>query len=258
MWQENVPFAEALIIASEKYASAIPFPVRPIVKKPPRILTPMSSDSAEYFHKRLRDKRLWFQNRGLTDETIDREMLGYDGKAFVIPVWSKDRKLMTLRFRRDDKVSEDGSKYWGMSGRNDVILYNESALSLVRDWGLVVICEGELDCLRLYQEGVPAISSTNGAAAFSPEMAEKIDEIKPRIVVVAYDQDEEGLPNSARVARLFGKRGRVVRWPLDFAKDVSELLGRISAEEFVVMIEQAEPPRTVKQFWNFMKSEMWR
>lgn len=264
-WREGLDtsrdFDRLCAIIEERYVGVVaPPPASSQRRERPEV---MPRGVAEYMHGRLGERRAWFRGRGLTDATIDRELLGYDVKAYSIPVWSSAGELLTIRFRRDDVAfgpeAETCAKYWGMYGRNDALLYNAKALELVEDWRLAVLCEGELDALRLYQEGLPALSATNGVGAFDESMAGVVKAHHPEKVIVAYDQDEPGRLNAMRVAAMFGLRGRVARWPKEWGKDVTDALRRRPLEEFLITLLAAEPPQRVEAYWRAtLRGVAWR
>jgi len=208
--------------------SRVPVARRP-VEKPNRV-TPMDSDVAKKYHDSLGERRQWYRDRGLGDGIIDGQLLGYNGRAFTIPVWYPTGQLLTIRFRRDDSLGSSGPKYWGIEGRNDTLLFNQGAL---RDNSrMAVICEGELDCLRLWQEGISAVSSTNGTGG----MLSLWERIKPLFrcehIVVAFDQDESGrkagrelirMINSRSIRSVSHRRAVVLKWNRKLGKDVTEL-----------------------------------
>ena len=264
-WREGLDdFGKILEITAEKYVGFVaPPPSLSVPSRAREPLAPLPTEVAEYMYRRLGARREWFHARGLTDETIDREMLGYDRRAFSIPVWSETGELLTLRFRRDDDVLGDEaemySKYWGMTGRNEVLLYNPMALALVADWGWVVITEGELDALRLYQEGLPAVSATNGAGAFDESLVSQVEKVRPAKVVVGYDQDERGRVNGIRVARMFGRRGRVARWPREWGKDPTDVLKHRPIDDLVVCFMKAQWPTSLEKAWHdTLRNGVWR
>lgn len=185
----------------------------------------MKSDIVQKYHSNLGRKRQWYHDRGLTDEIIDSQLLGYDGRAFTIPVWHPCGQLLTIRFRRDDLLSINGPKYWGIEGHNKTLLYNEIAMSGASS---VVICEGELDCLRLWQEGVPAISSTNGVHG----MLRIWREVKCacKFFIIAFDQDDMGREAAKKLRRMINgtckhspPRSTILKWNIKLGKDVTEL-----------------------------------
>lgn len=232
-------------------------------KRPKKRVKAIPSEVARYYHGRLRDRRQFFYDRGLTDQTIDLAQLGYDRHAFSIPVWSRSGDLVTLRFRRDDLALGDEAptlpKYWGMEGRNDALLYNLQAMDLVDVWGFVVICEGELDALRLYQEGLPAISAINGVNGLDDELVNQVREFDPPKVIVAYDQDDAGRINGIRVAQSFGMRGKVATWPKEWGKDATDVLQGREVEEFVECLLNAQEPSHLDRYWRMtLRNGVWR
>ena len=78
-----------------------------------------------------------------------------------IPVKDKDGKLLgykyrNLNFNKDDPNSNKFRFDLGLK----VSLFNVSSLTPgVKE---VVYCEGEIDCIRLNQEGITAVSGTGG------------------------------------------------------------------------------------------------
>jgi len=151
------------------------------------------------------------------------------------------------------------SKYWGMAGRNEVYLYNARALQLVEVWRFVVICEGELDALRLYQEGIPAVSATNGVGAFHGGLVKEVRVWDPDRVVVAYDQDEQGRVHGIRVARMFGIKGKVATWPREWGKDVTDVLLSRSVEDLVMRLMEADWPSRLEKDWvSTLRNGVWR
>jgi hypothetical protein len=168
----------------------------------------------------------WLLARGITLETAEDVHLGHDGNRYVIPIFDADMKLIALRYRRDDAyLDESYPKYMGMKGRNGLYLYPEWLIE--RDTRkFLVICEGELDALRLWQEGYPAVSATNGAGQ-AHKLPALIRERWPRIhtLCVATDQDEPG-EEAARLtiaaAEGLGMKAMRLRW--EEGKDVTEAL----------------------------------
>jgi DNA primase len=190
--------------------------------------TPLPRALATAYHRILlgaRAERLeWLYERGLTDASIDSFKLGHDGFRFVIPVFDKDGNLLTLRYRRDDVYqSEQRPKYSGLPGRNGFYVYPEWRL---RDETWVMVCEGELDAVRCWQEGWPAVSATNGARQV-PKLIPALQELLPHLdtVLLATDSDEAGEEAANVAGRDAQARGlRVERCRWDDAKDITDAL----------------------------------
>lgn len=176
----------------------------------------------------------WLMARGLRlEDSINPNVLGYDGTAYVIPVLDGD-SVQNLRFRRDDQWGDDldedeSPKYWGLPGKNDITLYKPTIpewVSLKSD--VIHLCEGELDALRLAQEGLIAWSLTNGCRAFRSEHIAQFD---GRPVKVLYDQDAAGRAAATRVSHMMACE--VITWPEVLGKDVTEFLQRWSLQAFL-------------------------
>lgn len=190
---------------------------------------------ADAFHTFLmsgrRDyRKAWLYERGLSDITLMAFTIGHDGSRFSIPVYDKKRNLMTIRYRRDDFFGKydyyenEIPKYCGTPGRNGLHLYPEWLLAEdTRDF--VVLAEGELDVLRLRQEGLPAITVTNGAGRLKhlPQLLLPYKHI--RKLYIASDRDEPGqiaANETRREAEALGFYCEFVSWDEQY-KDVTEL-----------------------------------
>jgi DNA primase len=144
---------------------------------------------------------------------------------------------------------KEGAKYWGTKGRNSVYLFNEKVLefaSLKTSDFVVAITEGELDALRLVQEGFAAVSATNGAGAFDGAFLPMFR--LARAIVVMYDQDDEGRRNADRVAKLFKSKAKVVHWDMNEGKDVTDFLKAHSISDLKKLIEKS--PRGPVRYWG--------
>ena len=236
-----------VIEAANKYVglTEAPLPTKHREVKSPFLLAPMSRTVAEYSHNNLGNKRQWFLNRGLTNDIIDSELLGYLNNAYAIPVWNAIGQLMAMRYRRDDTVNTTGNKYWGTRGRNQTFIYNQKVLTkevMLTHNNTVVICEGELDALRLWCENIPAISFTNGAGGFRPYLALPIScAIFYNVwkVIIAFDMDDEGKKEAGELAERLGNRAKILEWDPNFGKDITDLVQIMGIEYLRGLIEAA-------------------
>lgn len=202
---------------------------------------PLRPGLARLYHEHLvgpmRHRLTWLEARGLTRATIDAACLGYNLNRFVLPVWDRDGKtLLTLRYRLDPATASaealTKSKYLGVAGRNMPVLYG--AWWLARRWpARLVLCEGELDALRLHQEGVAAIALTNGAGQLSKTvdlLCEVFPRRRPTHLLIAADMDAAGEQAAKAVAQRVMQRMptttvRRLRWDrARYGKDVTEYL----------------------------------
>lgn len=189
----------------------------------------------------LRDRR------GLTDETLRRFQLGWDGERVTIPVYDEFNEL--VNFRRYKWNSTDDQ--WKVLNYTDE--YN-NAYGEVRIFGIdrvidnnidhVVWCEGELDRIIAEQYGFVTACPTSGAGTWKPEWT-KLFRNKKR-VYLAQDNDEAGR-NATK--KLCEKLYRVVdvyiiKWPNDFpAKgDITDYFTQCgqTAGDFQELLDSAE------------------
>lgn len=140
--------------------------------------------------------------RGLTLATIEEHWLGYDTFGrFTLPVWADNLLVNVRRYLPD---AEPGNKMRNFPGYGTPArLYPSLAPS-----GPVLMCEGEWDALVLIQHGIPAVTSTHGAATFLPEW---VPLFEGRDVAFLYDCDEAGRKCSAEHAAKVATVARSVR-----------------------------------------------
>jgi DNA primase len=190
---------------------------------------PLPMAHAVLFHRQLasrfKERLEWFkEERGLNDQTIEKHLIGHNGLAFTIPIFDDEGRLISFRYRADPAYNTEEyvkqHKYSGMQGRNGLYLYPAPLIAAdTRDW--IVLCEGEFDALRLWQEGIPAASLTNGAG-----QCKKLPALLPKrikTVYIATDQDEAGEIAADEVAVEADRLGLFhtrITWPE--GKDVTE------------------------------------
>ena len=186
--------------------------------------------------------------RGIGLSVVHSSRIGYTGSMFSIPIYGKEGQLLTVRYRRDDRLgSEDdpsgkpGPKYKGTRGVNQTFLYPEHRLQkyLDRRGGAssdngvngngggargkfnLFVCEGEFDSLAWWSRAIPAITATNGAgqskripellcAAFGSELVDRVR------FVCAMDGDARGLEargEAGLAAKRLGFEVLSVSWP---------------------------------------------
>lgn len=209
----------------------------------------------EIYEELLEERAEWLLARGLSPETIRVNRLGHNGAAFVIPVFDEQMNVVTLRYRNDEEIcgkvdveyDDDFTitktrkipKYRGWSGANEACLYPAWKWAADRR-DYVVLVEGELDALRLWQENIPALTSTNGAgqqglvlvllARFFEQQASHARR-RPRLhrVVICGDRDGPGILTARKLflqAREEYNEVIWIQWPASLGKDISEVLAK--------------------------------
>lgn len=159
------------------------------------------------------------EKRGLTDDTLKKFSLGWDGERVTIPVYDEYNSL--VNFRRY-KWNSTNDQYKVLNYRDELgNMYGEVRIYGVdrlidEDTSYVVWCEGEMDRIITEQEGFPAACPTSGAGTFKPEWT-RLFRNKER-VYLAQDNDEAGRNATQRLCE---KLYRVVdvyiiNWPENF------------------------------------------
>lgn len=186
------------------------------------------------------------ERRGLTDDTLKRFQLGWDGERITIPIYDEYNTLSN--FRRYKWNSNDDQ--WKVL--NYVDEYNNSygevrifGIDRVVDTSLdyVIWAEGEMDRICAEQHGFPTACATSGAGTWKPEWT-KLFRNKKR-VYLAQDNDEAG---KIATQKLCEKLYRVVdvyiiNWPENFPTkgDITDFFTKCNqtTEDFQVLLDNA-------------------
>lgn len=190
---------------------------------------------AEGFHRRLpaRIRAYLTEVRGLSEEVVDRFLLGWNGTQITIPVRDTEGHIIFFRLARDPEAA--GPKMISTSGGH-AALYGAEIFRTASH--RVVISEGEFDRLVLESYGFPAVASTGGARAFPKRWAE--DFLAVPEVYVCFARSREA---AKRVARLI-PQARVVTLPAEIGRrgDLSKYFTRLSrsAADFELLLREAK------------------
>lgn len=159
------------------------------------------------------------EKRGITDETLEKFMIGWDGDRVTIPIYDENGELCNIR-RYKWNSYEDSTK---MINYTDVMdnTYGENRIYGIehlvdKDMPTVVWCEGEWDRLVLEQNGIPAATGTAGANNLRIEWLNLLK--SKRRIYICYDNDLAGRKATAElIEQLRGSTEiYVMNWPEDF------------------------------------------
>lgn len=186
------------------------------------------------------------ERRGLTDETLKRFQLGWDGERITIPIYDEFNDL--VNFRRYKWNSNDDQ--WKVLNYVDDIgnTYGEVRIfgieNLVNDdIEEIVWCEGEMDRICAEQHGFPAACPTSGAGSWKPEWT-RFFRNKKR-VYIAQDNDDAGRNATQKLCEKLYRVVDVyiVQWPDGFPKkgDVTDFFTKAgqTAEDFRLLLDNA-------------------
>ncbi|MBQ5150366.1 toprim domain-containing protein [Citrobacter freundii] len=165
-------------------------------------------------------------------------------------VWNGERELEALAFpyKRDGELLQvkristerpDGKKVIMAEGDCEPCLYGWQAIP--NNMRIVILCEGEIDCMSYHQYGFPALSVPFGGGKgakqqwieFEYHNLDRFDEIW-----ISMDSDEVGQDAAREIATRLGEhRCRLVKLP---HKDINEcLMAGISSDDIVGYLERA-------------------
>ena len=155
---------------------------------------------ADRYHSDLNETALaWLRKRGITDETIKKQKLGYviEGRyenSISIPYMNPyGGEVRTIRYRF---LAPNPTKYLSTRG-SGTNLYNVENTTCDQVW----ICEGEFDSLILSQMGHTAIA-VPGSSAFKDDWKYLFANCER--VSLVFDSDEAGNRGSKRIASILG------------------------------------------------------
>lgn len=193
-----------------------PLPAQPTREPPKKTPRRLALEEVVAYHDNLpAERRAWWRDeRGLTDQTIDKFLLGWNGRRYTIPLLYR-LVPFGLKMRRSE--IDDGYEVKYLMSKDCVNgLFNADVL-----WGATrcLITEGEIDTMIADQWGYTATCSTGGAGTWKPEWIKFFAHI-PQIYVI-YDNDKAGVEGALRV-RASIRRAKILTLPAGI-KDIGEL-----------------------------------
>lgn len=147
--------------------------------------------------------REYLRKRGITDTIINQQQIGWGdfyGRSWItIPITNAEGVYALLKLRKDPEDTNNTNK---------MMVYPKGAQHEIYGWEMLkgnvsdlVICEGEFDRLVLLANGIPAVTSTGGAATFKDEWAPHF--LKAERAYICFDRDEAGKNGATKVLTKF-------------------------------------------------------
>ena len=131
-------------------------------------------------------------------------------QRIAIPIRINDGRLVNIRLY--NPVAEKGKKIrsWKKDcGKNKLF----PAPATWPTEGILILCEGEKDCITALSHGFAAVTQTCGVTSWEDKFTPYF---KGRDVVICYDADDAGAKGAAKVAKKLtgtASRVRVLAWP---------------------------------------------
>jgi DNA primase len=197
------------------------------------------TDLARKFHNDLPDRiREYLNDRGIPDEMIDLNLIGWNGWRLTIPIFNREGALVFFKQARDPEDKNESPKMIAWP-KSHLELYGWENLS---EASQIFICEGEFDRLVLEANGFKAVTSTGGARSFKKEWATEFESIPE--VYICFDNDEAGRKGALRVGRMI-QHAKIVELPAEVGEngDVTDFFVRLTktGDDLLKLMVEAKP-----------------
>lgn len=200
------------------------------------------------WNRNLKKSGLWLKKiteKGISKDTIEEYLLGFDGERITIPIFSPTGSIINVR-----RYLPNAKRYkmLSMADHGEAVLYPSEKLHNET----VCIVEGEMKALLLNQLGFHSISPTGGANTWKTHWSKKFTD---KIVYIIFDIDKAGKKAALKIARLifpYAKQIYLVDLPIDEQEipkgDITNYFVDLqhTAEDFTKLLASVlpwEPPK---------------
>lgn len=174
----------------------------------------------------------YLESHGITAKGIEEFGLTFEDGQIHIPVISEDGESSFIKSRNLDYPNNKQPKYKNSQGSR-ATLFNYVN---VQDSPMLVICEGEMDCIKLNQEGIPTVTSTGGATTFPDEWKQYFSD---KNVWICLDNDEAGRKGTYALLTKI-PHAKVIELP-EGTKDVSDYFQIRKKSDYMKLMTKALP-----------------
>ena len=162
------------------------------------------------------DYKEYLESHGLDKDYVEKEWgWVFDEGAIKIPVYDKQGDLI----HNDYRWLLEGKPKFSRDEGSHPALYG---IDKAKNKNTVVYCEGQPDAVRLWQEGIPAVTSDSGAGNLTEHMAALLQD---KTVFLCMDSDEAGqkmIEHHYEMISKYAKSVGIVSVPRAY-KDVCEM-----------------------------------
>lgn len=174
----------------------------------------------------------YLQEHNISEKTAQQFSLTWDENFLHIPVKDEEGKPLFIKNRNLNYPENKEPKYKN-SLNSHAALFNWDK---IKDSPNILICEGEVDCMRLAQAGIPATTSTGGSQTFLKEWE---SHFIGKNVWVVYDNDTAGKNGTRGILELL-THARVVVLP-EGVKDVCEFFYKEHTKKELAQLLRTAP-----------------
>jgi hypothetical protein len=191
--------------------------------------------------EREQTKKSFQEKRGLTDESLKKFLIGYDGQRYTIPIYDEDGELANVRRYKPNARDHAFKMISYAKGSGSARI---DGFDILRDNQRILLTEGELDRRLGVQEGLPAVGHTGGAKTFKLEWAKHF---AGKDVYVGYDDDATGDAGADNVTKVLKETANSVwrvKWKTGIKggdlTDFMHVQGH-GPEDVLARMDEAEP-----------------
>lgn len=226
----NMNYIEAVKSVAKKYGIEID-DKRKEYDRPAERLEILQPDTIKYFESRGISNNTLLRFK-ITETTEWMPKTNADTRAICFNYF-KDDHLVNIKFRAKNKDFK-------MSKNAELIFYN---LDNIADEKTVIIVEGEIDCLSMYEAGIYNVVSVPNGAGIGTQQLKYLDNcwqyFEGKDIILFTDNDDPGRALKDELARRLGKdRCKFVVFP-EGCKDANDILLKHGKPMLQSMIEQA-------------------
>lgn len=184
----------------------------------------------------------FFKERGISEQTI-HDLNVTQGREWMPKAEEETDVICFNYYRKDELINvkyRGDNKDFKLSKGAELIFYN---LNAATD-DLIVITEGEIDCLSIHEAGIKSVISVPNGAAKGNQKLQYLDNCwemfqSCKRVVLMVDNDEPGIMLRDELARRIGKeKCYKVDYP-EGCKDANDILTKLGAQQLVDAITYA-------------------
>lgn len=192
-----------------------PIPVKPVP-------LPITQELVEKCQNQLTSKmKEYLEGRGLSQGIVTMARIGYGefyGRNWItMPIKDVKGSYSHFKLRRDpfDDKNPDKGRFYPTGNKASIYGVEE-----LKNYKYVTLAEGEMDCLILLKNGIPAVCGTAGAQTFKKEWLPLFEHLEQ--VFVCYDNDQGGKDGVKRVVELLSTLSRVEIFNIELPDEVGD------------------------------------
>lgn len=186
--------------------------------------SPFDATLVEEYHNALpQEIRGYLNNRGISDEIIEKNKLGwgnfYGRNWITIPIKDFSGSYTFLKLRKNplDKDDKESAKYMFYPRGSSAVLYGAKNL---KSGDRIIVCEGEFDQMILEKNGIAAVTSTAGAGTFKEEWVKHFANCQE--IHICFDIDKAGETGAKKVGELLSTYGDAKIFKIALPQELGE------------------------------------